>query len=1040
MFKCVWCVLVTVYAYIAKTFKYLYMKKIFTSFFMTFILSAIASVAMAAGVRQNSASAAVSKAYGIRVYSNSWGTDIRRSELVSFDVDKPQDIAVEQSFDNKLVRAAAYVDGTYYMIESDDGYVAYRFSAYNTDTKQYRVIKEYKISDLENALMFQCMTYDSKSNRIYAYAFDIRNSSGDGEELEIPFELFTIDPATGAATLVGENSMKQILTLAADANGCLYGMDTEGTLWGVNKTRGTLSGEEGYAPLQPKSMQSMAFDTKNNLLYWAGFTESDGNGKGFFGKFKFSEDEGWMYNDVADLADCSEIIGLWIDSDPLPKGTPAAVGNLTMKAADGGELKATLSWVNPIYNNGGDKLTGTLDVNIYRDGSLLQTVHNQKPGEPGSVVIDEQSSGMKSFTVAAATAEGDGRTAYTEGFVGRDVPGAVGEMKISKTGDKSLSVSWKAPEKGAHGGWFDRQSLAYNLVRLPDNVTVAEGTTSSSFSDDAINTMAGYSYKVTPVNAEGEGSSAESAQEFAGTPLEMPFACDFSTDALVRLWKVYDADADGQTWYAARNSVETFMKYFPDNELSPELTSNDWLISAPMHFEAGKTYSLQYWTRSQGSLFPVNYNVTIGAEPAPESQTTLLRSVRGFDNQSMERQTTTISVAESGTYSIGFQVLNRVQLNIKDIAIEERQPVELSADAISGNSAPVAGEEAVYKVSVSNNGYEPQTGFNIQLVDNDGNVVASSTVTESIYAFASKDINVGWTPAKTGTMKIRARVVANGDADPSNDMTEPLSVTVLGAGQWIDVAKKGMAINGVTPFYLNANYSLNQTIYDADSISCTKAGIKGLMFYYQATADNADVPVKIYLANTSKANFTDKTILPEEDFTLVYDGTVNMPADQSSVVVLFDKTFEYTGGNLALMTAKNNGAMLKGVYFMSQYVRGDRDKHSWYYKDAAPFDFPTNVRLFVNDRASVSLFIAKENDPTGISTVGASGALSVSVDGSMMRVNGDYDSLCIYNVNGQKVAECVHSAVVPMDKCRKGIYVLEFTKGDSRVVKKIVIE
>lgn len=1007
---------------------------------MVLILSAIASVAMASGVRHNSAGAAVSKAYGIRVYSNSWGTDISRSELVSFDVDSPQNIAVEHSFDGKLVRAAAYVDGTYYMIESDDGYVAYRFSAYDTDTKQYRVIKEYKTSDLENALMFQCMAYDPTGKRIYAYAFDIRNSSGDGEDLDIPFELFTIDPATGNATLIGENSTKQILTLAADANGSLYGIDTEGTLWGVSKTRGTLSGEEGYAPLQPKSMQSMAFDTKANLLYWAGFAETGGSGRGFFGRFSFSEDEGWMYSDVADLADCSEIIGLWIDSDPLPKGTPAAVSDLAMKAAENGELKATLSWVNPTYNNGGGKLSGTLDVNVYRDGVLLHTVHGQKPGEPGSVVIEEQSSGVKGYTVAAATADGDGRTAYTEGFVGRDVPGAVGDVKISKVGEKSLSVSWTAPEKGAHGGWFDRQSLAYNIVRMPDNATVANGITSNSISDNAISSMAGYSYKITPVNAEGEGTPSESAQEFAGAPLEMPFACDFTTDALVRLWKVYDADADGQTWYAAKNKVESFMKYFPDSELSPELSSDDWLISAPMHFEAGKTYSLQYWARSQGSLFPVNYNVTLGAESTPESQTTLLRGVRGFDNQSMEQQTTTISVAESGTYSIGFQALNRVQLNIKDIAIEERHPVELSADVLTGNGAPIAGEVATYKVGVSNNGYEPQSGFDIQLVDGDDNVVASTTVAEPIDAFTSKNISVEWTPAKAGTMKIRARVVAYDDADPSNDTTEPLSVTVLGNGQWVDVAKSGMAINGVTPFYLNAKYSLNQTIYDADSISCAKASVKGLMFYYQATADNAGVPVKIYLANTDKANFTDKTILPEDDFTLVYDGTIDLPADQSSVVVLFDKPFEYTGGNLALMTANNNGALLKGVYFMSQYVRSDRDKHSWYYKDAAPFDFPTNVKLFVNDRASVSLFIEKGKDPTGINATSASETISVSVDGGVMRVNGGYDHLRIYNVNGQKVAEYASRAVVPLDKCRQGVYVLEFTNGDSRVLRKIVVE
>ena len=51
------------------------------------------------------------------------------------------------------------------MLESDDGYVAYRFSSYDVNTKEYKVIKEYKTSDLENALMIQCMTYDPTTKK-----------------------------------------------------------------------------------------------------------------------------------------------------------------------------------------------------------------------------------------------------------------------------------------------------------------------------------------------------------------------------------------------------------------------------------------------------------------------------------------------------------------------------------------------------------------------------------------------------------------------------------------------------------------------------------------------------------------------------------------------------------------------------------------------------------------------------------------------------------------------------------------------------------
>ena len=590
------------------------MRKLFT-LTLALVLASVAAVVMAADISHKVAAqtSLASRAYALRIYDDNWNSDINRTELVSFDVDNPNGLTVEHIFDGKKARAAAYIDGTYYMMESDDGMVAYRFSSYNTSTKEYKVIKEYRLADLENALMFQCMTYDATTDQIFAYAFNIRGSQNDGEDLDVPFQLFTIDRTTGAATLVGENTLKQIVTLAADNNGYLYGLDTEGTLWGVNKRTGGLSGEEGYAPLQPTNLQSMAFDTKSNELYWAGFTEADNKGNGFFGKFKFSDDEGWMYSKIADFTGKSEMIGLWIDSDPLPKGVPAAVSSLAMHPAAEGALSATLSWTNPQYDNGGNALSGTLTVNVYADGSLVKTVDHAVPGQTSSVMVSVPESGVRSYTVAAANGEGEGRTAYVEGFVGRDTPGTVNALMLTKDSDHQLTAVWNAPAEGAHGGWFDTSTLRYDVVRLPDNVKVAEDIASTSYTDGNISKMAGYSYSIVPKNADGEGMPKESTSEFAGDPIEMPFVCDFSTDELVRLWKTYDADADGQTWYAAKNRVESFMKYFPDQELSPKLTSDDWIISAPMRFEAGKTYSLQYWARSQGELFPSDYNVTIGS-------------------------------------------------------------------------------------------------------------------------------------------------------------------------------------------------------------------------------------------------------------------------------------------------------------------------------------------------------------------------------------------------------------------------------------------
>ena len=1012
---------------------------------IAFLLASMSSILMANPLQNKNNATTVSRAYALRVYDDSWGKNNSQTELVSFDVDNPNEMTVEQKFENKLARAATYVDGTYYMLESDDGYVAYRFSSYDVNTKEYKVIKEYKTSDLENALMIQCMTYDPTTKKIFLYAFDILNSTGgeeEGGELDIPFELLTIDPATGKATVVGENTMQQILTLAVSADGYMYGIDTNGTLWGINKTNGSLLYEEGYAPVQPKSLQSMAFDTKNNLLYWAGFTTTSiGSGSGFFGKFSFSEDEGWMYSNLSNLNSNSELVGLYIDSDPAPKGSPSAVSNLALKAADNGKLQATLTWTNPQFTTGGEPLSGTHTVKVYRDDQLLATVDNQTAGSNGSVVITETTSGIKGYTVGVSNAYGDGRTAYVEGFVGRDTPGDIVNLKLTKDADNQLSVSWDAPATGMHGGWYDTSTLKYNVVRLPDNAELATGITDKKYTDANIEKMGGYSYSVTATNVDGNGATVESGQEFAGNPIEMPFSCNFSTSELVRLWKVYDADKDGQTWYSAKNNVESFMKYFPDQELSPDLKSNDWLISAPMRFEAGKTYTLQYWERTQGQLFPVNYNITIGKGTTPEAQTTILSNERNIVNQSMEQKTVVITVPETGVYSIGFQVLNRVSFHLKDVVIEQRNAVELAAEAFSGSNAPVVGEASDYTVKVKNNGYEQQSNFEVQLLDSDDNVLASNS-TGVVEPFESKDIVVAWTPQAEGKFKIHARVVADGDADATNNDTEEKTVTVLANGSWVDVAINHQSENSMSPFNVMKKYSIAQTIYDSDSLNCGNVIIKGLMFYYKATTENNDFPVEIYLANTDKENFNDMEAVPENEFTLVYDGNLAIPVDQTTTMVLFDKPFAYDGQkNLAMMTRGNAGSLLKGIYFMSQYISADKDKHMWYdFSATERVPFPSNVLRTTKDRASVSFFTTKQTD--GINSVNATEYdIDVKMVGNILTVNGEYDNMRIYSVAGKLVGENAHhDNYINMSKYQTGVYLLEFVKGNAKTVKRVIVK
>ena len=155
----------------------------------------------------------VSRAYGIRMYTEESGVTV--PDLVSFDVDKPGEFRVERSLKGHYIRAAVNVDGTYYMIDSDDQLATYRLLSLSLATGELKTVKEYETLSQEAGLIYEDMTYDPVSKQVYALAFDIKNATGEGENLDVPLGLFTLDLTTGSVTNVGYITLKNIVTLAA---------------------------------------------------------------------------------------------------------------------------------------------------------------------------------------------------------------------------------------------------------------------------------------------------------------------------------------------------------------------------------------------------------------------------------------------------------------------------------------------------------------------------------------------------------------------------------------------------------------------------------------------------------------------------------------------------------------------------------------------------------------------------------------------------------------------------------------------------------
>lgn len=1001
--------------------------------------------------RVRSDAATSPKAYGIRVYSDQTGND---NAIVSFDVDNPSQISEEIPIEGKSIRGGVCVDGTYYMINAPY-YIAYELLAVDLNTKKMTTIATYEgLGSPEASLIITDMTYDETTKNIYVLAYDMSQVDEEYGEETYPLGLFTLDPTTGETTVIGYQYYVNLVTLAASPEGDLYGLDDAGAIWYINKESGQPEMDLGYVSDTPNSIQSMSFDTKNNVLYWTGFSTSTSDtaqtGSGYLYSITLSED-GISPTKIGSLQDNAEIVGLYIDPDPLPKSAPAAVSDLAAERGADGVATVKLSWKNPASTIGGNELSAGFKTNIYRNDLLIKAISDQTASTEASFTDENVPRGMVSYKVVCENESGEGRPSFTDSlYVGRDVPGPVTQLKAANGDGYNIEISWNKPTEGKSKGWFDEETLKYNIMRYPDKTMVAQNLETTSFTDESISTLHGYYYDVISVNADGEGASAETPNVIAGPPIEeLPYTCDFSTDEQFRLWTIVDNDNDGQTWYLESNyggTSDWFMKYFPEEELSPDKEADDWLISAPLRLSASKYYYVRYDLRLMGSLFPFNYRITAGTDATPESQTLIIEDVMGAENSfTLESKVSAFTVPADGVYRIGFQARNAVSAHITNISIEEVVATDLQAVSLSGMTAVPTGEASTYTVILRNKGGKTADNYTVSLTDAEGNVLSSKTFTDEIASQDTLSVSLEWTPSGQGAMTIYAELTAEGDSEPTNNRTENgLKVTVLGEGKWHHV-NNGTDRTSFTPFRLYNSNSTAQNIYTREELAA-EAGqkIEGIMYYYYIFQNNPliDCPVKIYLANTELSDWSGERIA-QDGWTLVYDGLMSCPVGLDGVALMFDKPFVYTGGNLAVMSVQaSEGGNTKVYFYCNLHKDEDTAKGrllTYYGNEPYTFDESQTMKMY-NDVANASFFVTESS--SGIEQVGEDyeSALHFNAESGTVEVAGGYDQLRIFDLSGRAVASDAEAGQsLNVLSLSAGTYIVAAEKGGKRIVRKMVL-
>ncbi|MDD6495677.1 MAG: hypothetical protein PUF47_03830 [Prevotella stercorea] len=258
-------------------------------------------------------------------------------------------------------------------------------------------------------------------------------------------------------------------------------------------------------------------------------------------------------------------------------------------------LSAQLSWTTPSVSYLDAKLSALTGTKVYRNDQLVYTSTETTQGKSVAWTDRPSTDGYYIYKVVPYNAAGDGVYKEFAAYVGEDLPGAPQNVTLTTHGGNA-EITWAAPEKGQHGGYFDNASVKYNVVRMPDNKVVVEGTTSLR-ATDAVSVQKGYSYIVTAVNKKGVGASATSKTMSFGPEDSVPFTSPLTTQDDFDRWVTADKNNDGNTWAFYKPTQTTTYDRCDQN-------AADWLYTPALKFEKCKTYQVRYTYSSANWVTP----------------------------------------------------------------------------------------------------------------------------------------------------------------------------------------------------------------------------------------------------------------------------------------------------------------------------------------------------------------------------------------------------------------------------------------------------
>lgn len=210
---------------------------------------------------------------------------------------------------------------------------------------------------------FNGLAYDSYSGVLYG-SMNVSTFS----------RLYAINVSTAQSTIVGFLGMFNMLGIAADHSGNIYGINSNSDLISINPQNGqsTVIGPLG---ITISFAQDIAYDRNNDVLYGTLYSESTG------GLYTIDVNTGTatlVHNFLAEVA------GFAVPYNLAADNAPAALENFNAVAGENGALQATLNWVNPTQTFDGSALSQIDSVVVLKNAQPAAIIQDPVAGQSES--------------------------------------------------------------------------------------------------------------------------------------------------------------------------------------------------------------------------------------------------------------------------------------------------------------------------------------------------------------------------------------------------------------------------------------------------------------------------------------------------------------------------------------------------------------------------------------------------------------------------------------------------------------------------------